>query len=129
MSRVLFISLSVQALRFSTSPRLPPRQRSALVNHDNACDKELWAQLYFPDGSYSSVNPLPSSHTRTPHHLSLSPIELTISPTSIDQQTVKMASEQVRAAGTKPGENMLWGGRFTGLLSSMFNSQTRIDSR
>jgi hypothetical protein len=26
-----------------------------------------------------------------------------------------MASEQIRAPGSKPGENMLWGGRFTGL--------------
>ncbi len=26
-----------------------------------------------------------------------------------------MASDQVRAPGSKPGENMLWGGRFTGL--------------
>jgi hypothetical protein len=25
-----------------------------------------------------------------------------------------MASEQIRAPGSKPGENMLWGGRFTG---------------
>jgi argininosuccinate lyase len=26
-----------------------------------------------------------------------------------------MPSEQIRAPGSKPGENMLWGGRFTGL--------------
>jgi hypothetical protein len=25
-----------------------------------------------------------------------------------------MASKQIRAPGSKPGENMLWGGRFTG---------------
>ncbi|EDO01487.1 hypothetical protein SS1G_03962 [Sclerotinia sclerotiorum 1980 UF-70] len=33
-----------------------------------------------------------------------------------------MASEQVRAPGSKPGENMLWGGRFTGGLDPLMVS-------
>ncbi|CAL3967561.1 hypothetical protein PZA11_003826 [Diplocarpon coronariae] len=33
-----------------------------------------------------------------------------------------MASEQIRAPGSKPGENMLWGGRFTGGLDPLMVS-------